>query len=584
MKKILPLLLGLIMLYYTAPAQFTEIKKSAWFDEPEEGYAKLLSLSNNHTAFIHFKLNGKVVFRLLDASLKTISDKQVNASFDDLKNHNITTLSDVAILGLFENNIGVNAIISSVKNDNIILTRMVFDKNDGHLIADEQLQAVPRQKTEVVMVWNFYAKKDELMDKLLMPVSTYKFIQHRDGKHYTLISYNSKNEAGDPNQDTYIMQFDENNNMIHDTHLKVADKNMRRLGLLDACETEDNLIMLLLKGANATSPKSKTTSKAVYLAAVTFDKNATNLENINYPGATNLKDARMYFNPTTKQFLIFSKKELPPDNQTKPFATAKNNETYHHKIYKTNYNTNSKLSQTTLLSSPALSSIASRKYHKQGALHLLPCQVSFSINGDYQVIYEEYYVRYGKNYSHGEPVSSGGGSGTAASAANSSTATKFHKGDIGVVAYRTDNTEKGAIYIPKDHLIFNRMELDSYDYLHGSVPEMKRGSGVKSIFFLKHDGKSMILFNDEIANPQRIAEGKKVKTITGTEDCIGFFADLSGSDEMPLHQAVFSGDDKRPVGIFSASDYNPEQHLFITLKLDKAHPKKGVQVVGYKID
>ena len=583
MKKILPLLLGLLSLCYMASAQFSEINHSDRFDEPEDGYAKLLCLSNTHTAFIHFKLNGKVVFRLLDANFKLIAEQQADASFDDLKSHNITAMNDVAILGFFENKAGVNAIITSVKKDDIVLTRMVFDKNDGHLIADEQLQTVPRQKTEVVMIWNVYAKKDELLDKLLMPVSNYKLIRHRDGKHYTLISYNSKNENDDPNQDTYIMQFDENNQRIHDTHLKIAEKNIRKAGVLDACETEDNLIVLLLKCSSAASPKSKTTSKAAYLAPITFDNTPTTLENINYTGAKNLKDAKMYFNPATKQYLIFSKKELTPDAKGKPFAASKVNETIRPQIYKTIYNTASKQSQTTMLSSPALSSIASRKYHKQGALSLLPCLVSFSSNGDYRVIYEEYYLRYSQ-YSTNKTITSNNSGLSARSGSSSSTRVKIHKGDIGIVDYLADNTEKSAMYIPKDYIIFNQMELNSYDYLYGAVSEMKRGSGLKSFFYLESNDKSMIVFNDEIANAARVAEGKKVKTITGTEDCIGYFADLSGNNEMPVRQAVFSGDDKRPVGIFSASDYDPERHVFITLKLDKAHPNKGVQVIGYKMD
>jgi|GEM_PF-3526741 len=578
MKKIVPLLFGLLSLCFTASAQFSEINHSDWFDEPEDGYAKLLCLSNTHTAFIHFKLNGKVVFRLLDADFKLIAEQQADASFDDLKSHNITAMNDVAILGLFENKAGVNAIITSVKKDDIVLTRMVFDKNDGHLVADEQLQAVPRQKTEVVMVWNVYAKKDELLDKLLMPVSNYKLIRHRDGKHYTLISYNSQNEAGDPNQDTYIMQFDENNQMIHDTHLKVADKNMRKSGVLDACETEDNLIVLLLKTSSAASPKSKTTSKVACLAPVTFDESPTVLENINYAGGKNLKDAQLYFNPVTKQYLIFSTKEVMPELKGRqPFAPTKVHETTTLKVYKTLYNTASRQSQTTLLSSPALSSVASRKYHKQGALALLPCQVSFFPNGDYRVIYEEYYIRY-SNYSSGKINSNTGFAGS------NTSHTKIHKGDIGIVYYHADNTEKNAVYIPKDDLILNRMELNDYAYLKEAVPEMKKGSGVKSFYYLDNTTAPMILFNDEVANAERVAEGKKVKTIMGTEDCIGYFVALSGEEEMPERKAVFSGDDKRPVGIFSASDYDPERHVFITLKLDKAHPNKGVQVIGYKMD
>ncbi len=586
MKKIFPFLCFSLFTIFSAQAQFSETAHSAYFEEPQDGYSKLLCLSNQHTAFVHFQLNGKVVFRLFDAGFKTIAEQQVKGSFDNLKNPNLVDLDDVAILGLFENKAGVTAVISSVKKDDIILTRMVFDKNDGHLIADEQLQSVPRQKMEVVMVWNVYAKKDELLDKLLMPVSCFKLLRHRDGKHYTLISYNSQNEAGDPNQDTRILQFDENNQLVRETNLKVADNTMRRIGVLDASETDNNQLVLLVKGAGAASPKSKTTIKAIYLAPVTFDESPTILENINFAGAKNLKDARLYFNPATKQYLIFSTKELMPDMKSKPFAPEKNNEIIRPNVYKTIYKPGASQSQTTLLSSPALSSVASGKYHKQGTLSLLPCHVSFFPNGDYRVIYEEYYIRH-ISYSSGK-IPNAGGSGIkmgGSSGANSkSSSTKIHKGDIGIVEYHADNTEKGAYYIPKDYLIFDKTELKDYAYLHGAVPEMKRGLGLKSFYYLENASTPMILFNDEVADAERVEEGKKVKTIMGTEDCIGYFVSLSGDEEMPTRKPVFSGDEKRPVGIFSTSDYDPERHLLLTLKLDKAHPNKGVQVVGYKID
>ena len=68
----------------------------------------------------------------------------------------------------------------------------------------------------------------------------------------------------------------------------------------------------------------------------------------------------------------------------------------------------------------------------------------------------------------------------------------------------------------------------------------------------------------------------------GVGECDGYYFPISGSDVMPKRQYVFgkpSGRREHDLALFSISDYNSDQNIYTTLKLEKEGRDKQVQIV-----
>ena len=80
-------------------AQFKQIAEGPKFDEPEEGFAKILQLKNGNTFYIHITPNDGIKVRVYDVDHKEKAVKTSSPAYEDLV---IDNRDDVR--GIFEIN------------------------------------------------------------------------------------------------------------------------------------------------------------------------------------------------------------------------------------------------------------------------------------------------------------------------------------------------------------------------------------------------------------------------------------------------------------------------------------------------
>ena len=78
------------------------------------------------------------------------------------------------------------------------------------------------------------------------------------------------------------------------------------------------------------------------------------------------------------------------------------------------------------------------------------------------------------------------------------------------------------------------------------------------------------------------SRGKRIVSIRGLTECDAYYFNISGTHSFPERNYLFGAtEDKKTqnMGLFAISDYNSDENIYTTLKLEKAGKEKGVRVV-----
>jgi len=115
----------------------------------------------------------------------------------------------------------------------------------------------------------------------------------------------------------------------------------------------------------------------------------------------------------------------------------------------------------------------------------------------------------------------------------------------------------------------------------GTAQYLKRGTQFKSFAYFNGNDKSYIVFNDTERNNDNQESGSLV-TVSGVSGSDGFYYPLKGPNVAPKRDYIFGNPAAKRdhnLGLFSISDYDQKNNLYITLELSKESGKKGVKVV-----
>ena len=120
MKTVTAVLLVVLLFmgYLPTNAQFKLIAEGPKFEEPEDGFAKILQLKNGNTFYIHITAKDGINVRVYDASHKEKAVKTISPAYESL----IIDNRD-AVRGIFEMNNDVLVFI--YKEDNNSFERQI---------------------------------------------------------------------------------------------------------------------------------------------------------------------------------------------------------------------------------------------------------------------------------------------------------------------------------------------------------------------------------------------------------------------------------------------------------------------------
>ncbi len=217
-------------------------------------------------------------------------------------------------------------------------------------------------------------------------------------------------------------------------------------------------------------------------------------------------------------------------------------------------------------------------FGKKADFEGMPQNLFVNSDGTFTIVYEEREVITSTYTNMGMPGA--GGSGVSFGSSHSHSSTEL--GNVAVSTYDMAGKEQSTYFMPKRHFLTNTvLPVFYHSDRDNTAQQMDYGNQFKSFAYLHGKDKSYILFNDVEENTERVQKGDKPVRIQGVGECDGFFYPLQGNDIMPARDFVFGKPAKRShnMALFAISDYDKEQDLYITLKLEKEGRDKGVRLV-----
>lgn len=543
-----PFLLALLFLPIIATAQLHVIAQSPLFEEPEDGYGRILQLRNGNTAYLRITRKDGIDVRLYDAGHKQIVNTEVNPSYGKLKSPQVDGIYDLG---------GNITIFLSETDDKVpTLYRLQIDAQTGKLLETKTIATLKKtgigQGYAVIMggvpVPDFLVRKDPSSD------------------NYGVVRYNTF--TSDRAERVELIQYNDTGEETGRNFLSSPDEKYKYTQILDFVIV-GNTAHALLYSYNTES--SGSAANELMLASVKDGK--VSYHNLGGSGKYHINDGVLRYNPATNSFVFLASELLQV--KSKGWGAK---ETFYYNIQFSIIDAENPSIKKRLDIDNA---DVSQKYnsifkHREGGFNGMPQQLYINDDGSFTILFEEitniYRTSNGMSKASMVPVGS-------------------NLGCVAVVTYSAQGEEVSSVLVPKDYKTELGWFNASSDYRttqsyyiakrdNGAAP-LNAGNQFKSISYLNGKGKSYLMLNDIARNQEQIEKGY-LTTIIGVGDCDAWICDLSTNQSaalpIPVRTKAFAkhSNKEHDLAIFNISDYNKENGLYATLKLEKG---KGVKLV-----
>jgi len=190
MKKTLLIVFALLFGLTTVEAQ-PKIETSTSFDEPEDGWNKLIQMKNGNTLFFHFTKKEGIEVNVYDKSRNLIATKEVTSDLWEPKK-----MKTSVVEGLYEINGQAVIFLQQTLDRTPTLFRLVFDANTGELVKEKRMGTLPKYGmfAGYAMVYggvdasDFYVEKDPNSD--CYAVVFFNGFAHESGERIKVVHYN----------------------------------------------------------------------------------------------------------------------------------------------------------------------------------------------------------------------------------------------------------------------------------------------------------------------------------------------------------------------------------------------------------
>jgi hypothetical protein len=152
--------------------------------------------------------------------------------------------------------------------------------------------------------------------------------------------------------------------------------------------------------------------------------------------------------------------------------------------------------------------------------------------------------------------------------------------DAAVAIFDVAGKEISSHLIPKSQVMRN-LEVSSF-YLADRVnlpQKLLKGDQYKSFIYLNGKDKGYVILNDLEENTAAIKKGH-IKTARTLNDCNAFYYPLDNI--LPGRNFLFGKptlDDRNDLALFTVSDYDKTNNLFVTLKVERKGKEKSARLV-----
>lgn len=203
-----PILVITLLLCRFAVAQVPVVTLGPAFEEPGDGWDKLMQLKNGNTVYLHFSKKGGLSVSLYNAQRELIVTDTVHT-----QQWNSNDLESTEIDGIYEINGQPVIFLQQLVKYNPVLYRLVLDAQTGKLLREDKLGELPSVQHRSVFVddnlasHDIYVEKDPNSDYYAVAFFSGAAIQKNDSIH----------------ERVQVLHFSPAHEMIHRGWLYVAD-------------------------------------------------------------------------------------------------------------------------------------------------------------------------------------------------------------------------------------------------------------------------------------------------------------------------------------------------------------------------
>jgi hypothetical protein len=524
----------LCIVYLPIHAQFKIIAEGPKFEEPEEGFAKILQLKNGNTFYIHITPKDGINVRVYDANHKEKAVKTISPAYESLDKKD-------EVRAIFEMNNDVVLFVNRDDDGDKLprLHRLIFDGITGSL---KKQQIIGTGKytwrdrpftTDPIIFFNI--RKDPNSDNYA--VANYDETEKDNTKRIELVQYGSDHneinrkfcvlpdEKGVPYFEDMVVLGKEKLAVMIDFYTKGSGKEKaQHKSMMAISEKGKPIYFVEISGSDygRWMIKYNTVSKKILCFLIAAQRSTIN--KVEYGTLLFQTD------PVTKL--------------VEPLPDLTHSENLH----------------------KGFKDIIEEKNTYQG----LPQNIVVNDDGSFTILNEEMTI-----------ITSSNGNGT-------------NLGTLAISTYDMNGKLRSDYLIPKLHWIqsFNQLQPFYLSERELTAQVLLKGNQYKSFVFINGAKNNYVLFNDternnDIVNAKKGARfgsdtrSKLVRVMGITGDCDAFMYKLTGDDALPNREYLFGEMGKgHALALLTISDYNKKNNTYATLMLDKSNTKsKMVNVV-----
>lgn len=525
MKKfIIPCLL---LIQATSYAQFKVVAESPAFDEPEGGYAQILQMKNGNTLFFRSGPKDSYDLQFYDVKHQLKLTQNIIPNLEKRKSGGIESV--------FENNGDITVLLNELGDKTPMLYRLVIDGNTGKVKKDEKIAELKRvtRGQQYAMVFGGVPEPEFMVRK------------DPNSDNYAIAMFNSF--ESDRNKRIEVVHYGADHAALSRAYYSSPEEKYKYLEFIDMSVLGSEKVCILAYAYNTRASGGK--ESELVLASLDKGASAVTLDELKFSKGIKIAHGLTRFNPVSKKLLLLA--AMDPEKKATHSALLVTVDPVTRKIEKT---------------SPVFPKEANKKnielFGSKRTLTGTPTGLFINNDGSFTIVYEEI-----------EEIV-----GTTSSGAMYHSGTEL--GNVAVSTFDVNGKQITSYLTPKSHFLFNERKYAFYSAYHpGDV--LYGGNQFKSFAYLNGKDKMYVLFNDVEENIERMLKGK-LTTIRGVTECEAYYYTLSGDNVLPARDLVFGKPEKKRdhnLAVFTVSDYDPVQDLFITLKLEVSGNDKRMKLV-----
>jgi hypothetical protein len=514
------------LLQALALAQFKTVAETPLFKEPESGFAKLLQLKNGSTVVVHLSNRNGINLTFYDPQHKLAANKHHNPTFEKLKGARVNAI--------FETDGTIVILVSEVEDRTPILYRLIFDANTGNLEREEKIAEADK-----------YHFMDVRWIPEFDPVNSFAVSKDPASDYYAVFVRRDRNEYADKNQMEVIVyngRHQETGRAFYRPPFKYASLNYLDMAILG-----DERVCILGYAYNQIAASDREGQ----LVLLTLEKDARKMtaELLELPDNRIADSAVVRFNPVTKKLMLLGTSHIE-DANPQPYSgflaiidPFKAQTEQYLDIYPTGADAEKK-----------------KLYGANQTYTGIPQDLIIHDDGGFSIVYEEVII------DKHTPL-------------NAQAYTYYMLENAAVSSFDSRAKLISTSFIPKKQSLKNTAYFPFYLAQRKlSAQQFIMGDQYRSFSYLHTKNKTFVFLNDAAQNTTP-KEGAivQLKVLTSGQAYV-----YETGASTPARTPFFGKrkkDETNALSVFNIADYNSEQHMFVTLKLEINGKKRGAKIV-----